>query len=141
MSGLSPQKQRAAWLVALDELTRTEIAAAVGISERQLYAWLREDEFRAEVTTHCQRLMRELIAPAIRRLKQTIKNAKPADANKACELALKAAGWVDAQKGGPSNAGSAAPAPAPDDGRRSLDPAELDRRITEALERSRSGRG
>lgn len=91
---LSASKLRAAWLVALDELTRAKIAAEVGISEWTLYEWLRLPEFQAEVRRGHQRLARELVGPALRRLRKTITTGKPAEANRAIELVLKAADMV-----------------------------------------------
>lgn len=142
MSVPTERKQRAAWLVALDEMSQPEIAQAVGISERQLRNWKNEPEFQEAVRAHCAVLMRELIAPAIQRLRRTIRDAKPADANKACEIALKAAGWIEAAKSGEAggNGGQppGAPAPAFDD-LRGLAAGELDRRISDALGRTRGG--
>lgn len=45
----TPARERAAELVAADELTDEAIAAAVGVSRRTLTYWKRHPEFRARV--------------------------------------------------------------------------------------------
>lgn len=97
-SELTASKAKAALLVALDELTRAQIASECGVAERTLYTWLTESEFQAAVEQHHRRIVRELVGPALARLKRNIRHGKPAEANKAIEIALKAAGWLTASE-------------------------------------------
>jgi len=53
---ISSPKQRAAVLVAADELSDEQIAAAVGITRRTLTAWKRRPDFAALVGDHVGKL-------------------------------------------------------------------------------------
>lgn len=53
---MTPQRIRAAILIAEDELSMVEIAAAVGVTDRSLRRWQEYPEFAAKVTEHLAEL-------------------------------------------------------------------------------------
>lgn len=68
----NPQRIKAAELLAEDELTDKAIAAAVGISDRQLRTWKHHPEFDAEVARRASELERAMQRYAIAKRRKRV---------------------------------------------------------------------
>ena len=69
----TPQRERAAQLVAEDVLTNAKIAATVGVTRRTLQNWLRRDEFRVRVAETAKSIIRDIRSFGIANVRERIK--------------------------------------------------------------------
>lgn len=66
------RRERAAFLLAEDELTDAEIAEAVGVCRDTLTSWKRRDEFRARMSEHVKTLETAIVHIGITRKRNRI---------------------------------------------------------------------
>lgn len=92
---LGPKEKHAAWLIALNDLPKKEIAKLAGMTEWKLSKLCRDPVFRQEVEDRSKEVLQDLVSPALRRLRLIVTHGKDYDALKAAELVLKAGGWLD----------------------------------------------
>ena len=74
----TPPRVRAARLVFEDRLTDVEIAAAVGISVRQLYYWKRHPAFQARIARHLAALDAQVAAARAADTERWLARPRPA---------------------------------------------------------------
>jgi predicted mannosyl-3-phosphoglycerate phosphatase (HAD superfamily) len=95
---LSLREKQAAWLIALNDAPKKQIAKICGMSEHRLSKLCRDKVFRQEVEDRSREILQDMVSPALRRLRLIIMHGKDYDALKASELVLRAGGHLDTKK-------------------------------------------